>query len=57
MGAIGSEIKVGSIVLHARLGKGVVLEVGKNGCLVNYTSKQGILVRGSAFQDLEVIYE
>tara|TARA_R110001599_G_scaffold208601_2_gene405786 strand:- start:366 stop:539 length:174 start_codon:yes stop_codon:yes gene_type:complete len=57
LGAIGSEIKVGSIVLHARLGKGVVLEVGKNGCLVNYTSKQGILVRGSAFQDLEVIYE
>ena len=57
MGTIGSEIKVGSIVWHARLGKGVVLEVGKNGCLVNYTNKQGILIRGSAFKDLEVIHE
>ena len=57
MGSIGTEIKVGSIVLHAKLGKGIVLEVGKNGCLVNYTCKQGILVRGSAFQDLEVIHE
>lgn len=57
MGSIGTEIKVGSVVLHPRLGRGIVLEVGKKGCLVNYTCKQGILVRGSAFQDLEVIHE
>jgi hypothetical protein len=57
LGSVGTEIKIGSIVLHAKLGKGIVLEVGKNGCLVNYTCKQGILVRGSAFQDLEVIHE
>ena len=57
MGTISSEIKVGSIVVHSRLGKGIVLEVGKHGCLVNYTSTQGILVRGSAFKDLEVIHE
>ncbi len=57
MGTIGSEIKVGSIVVHHRLGKGIVLEVGKHGCIVDYTSLQGILIRGSAFKDLEVIYE
>ena len=56
MGTIGSEIKVGTRVIHWKLGEGIVLEVGKYGCIVDYTVGQNIKIRGSAFKDLEVLH-
>ena len=49
-------MKIGSRVKHARLGEGVVLEFCKyGGVLVDYSGKQGILVRVSHKDTLEVI--
>ena len=46
----------GSRVKHPRLGTGRILEFRKyNGVLVNFSNKQGILVRVVHKKDLEVI--
>ena len=56
MGAIGPEMTVGSRVKHPKLGTGCILEFRKyNGVLVNFSNKQGVLVRVVHKKDLEVI--
>ena len=47
-------MKVGSKVFHQRLGKGVILELVKyGGALVDFSSKEGVLVRVVKIADLE----
>ena len=48
-------MKVGDRVKHMRLGEGVVYSVGKYGCLINFSNKDGVLFRGSKFENLELI--
>ena len=50
-------MKEGDRVKHPRLGIGVILFVGKTGCLVDYSNRDGVLVRGSRKEDLELIDE
>ena len=48
-------MKIGDRVKHIRLGVGKILELGKYGCLVDYSNKSGVLVRGSKYEDLELL--
>ena len=58
MGARGPEVKIGSHVKHPKLGEGFVIEFCKHGgVLVDYSDKQGVLVRVSHLDTLQVIHE
>ena len=48
-------MKVGDRVKHPKLGEGIICSIGKYGCLINFSNKDGVLVRGSKFEDLELI--
>lgn len=48
-------MKVGDRVRHQRLGEGVLHTKCKYGWLVNFSNKDGILIRGSKEEDLELI--
>jgi len=48
-------VKIGDKVKHPRLGEGVLYQKGKYGWLVNYSNEDGVLVRGSQEEDLELI--
>ena len=51
-------MKIGSRVKHAKLGEGIVIDFCKHGgVLVNYSDDQGVLVRVSHRDTLEVIDE
>ena len=51
-------MKIGSRVKHARLGEGTIVAFCKyGGVLVDYTNDQGVLVRVSHRDTLEVIDE
>ena len=51
-------MRVGSLVKHSRLGKGIIIEFCKfGGVLVNYSDDKGVLVRVSHISTLEIIDE
>ena len=50
-------MKVGDRVRHYRLGDGVLYMKCKHGWLVNFSNRDGILVRGSKEEDLELLDE
>ena len=51
-------MKIGSVVKHPKLGKGVVIAFCKyGGVLIDYTCDKGVLVRVSHRDALEVIDE
>ena len=51
-------MKIGSRVKHLKLGEGTVIDFCKyGGVLVNYSNDQGVLVRVSHKDSLEVIDE
>ena len=51
-------MKIGSRVRHARLGEGVIIAFCKfGGVMVNYSNDQGVLVRVSHRNSLEIIDE
>ena len=56
MGAIGSEMKIGSRVKHHRLGIGIIIKFCKyGGVMVNYSNEKGVLVRVSHINSLELL--
>jgi len=58
LGARSPKVRVGSLVKHLRLGKGVIIEFCKfGGVLVNYSDDKGVLVRVSHISTLEIIDE
>lgn len=50
-------MKKGDRVRHPRLGEGILYKLGKYGWLVDFSNKQGVLVRGCRPEDLELIDE
>ena len=51
-------MNVGSRVYHSRLGRGIIIKFCKyGGVLVNYSNKDGVLVRACHVSSLEVIHE
>ena len=50
-------MKVGDRVRHPKLGIGTIIIVGKRGYLIDFSSPEGVVVRGSSPELLELIDE
>lgn len=58
MGASCSEMRVGTLVKHQKLGDGKILEFRKHKmALVDFSDRSGVLVRKVRLVDLEIIDE
>lgn len=50
-------MNVGDRIRHSKLGVGIIIEVGRIGYLIDFTSQGEVLVRGSRPEQLELINE
>ena len=55
MGTKRAKVKQGDQVRHPRLGEGTIIRIGKYFWLVDFSNKDGVLVRGGRPEELELI--